>query len=105
MKISVFAFLLFGLVSCKTSNIIIDKTAGNEKIVSRAKSCVDGGACIIELLRNSIIILKKDTTDKFYPIIEEGDGMVVKFEYVKKGPSGTADADYSETVHFEIPDN
>ena len=32
-----------------------------------------------------------------------GNNTVVEYTYLKEGPEGTADSNYSETIHFEIP--
>src|SRR5690606_4728531 len=47
--------------------------------------------------------IMEDTIGQKYPVIEKGDNIVVEFVYSVKGPEGTMDGDYSETLHFEIP--
>ncbi|MEW7290402.1 hypothetical protein ABW637_07565 [Aquimarina sp. 2304DJ70-9] len=99
-----FFIVLICISACKTSNAVdssekISENVDNQKI---QKYCPNDGDCSIKLHKNSSLILKKDTTDALYPVIEEGGHTVVVFEFSRKGAEGTADGDYSETIHFEI---
>jgi len=42
------------------------------------------------------------TIGQYYPVIEKGDKMIVEFSFLEKGPDGTVDGDYSETIQFEV---
>lgn len=64
--------------------------------------CPNNGECSVTTYQNSSLILKKDTTGRYYPVIEDGNKIVVEYKFIIKGPEGTVDGDYSETIHFEI---
>ncbi len=95
-------FITLALIgACKTSNTV----SSSENAVEVSKNqeyCPENGNCSIKIHKNSSILLKKDTTGAYYPVIEQGEHMVVEFTFLEKGTEGTVDGDYSETVHFEI---
>ncbi len=99
-----FFIMLMIISACKTSNIIdspqpVDKVLELEQTTA---DCPKEGVCSIKLHKNAEVIIKKDTTGSYYPVIESGNNLVVMFEFLIKGPEGTVDGEYSETIHFEI---
>ncbi len=90
--------------SCKASSLgSAPITVSNTSESSNTQNlCPEDGVCSIKTHKNSKLTLKVDTTDRYYPVIEQGDHIVVEFTFKKKGPNGTADGDYSETIHFQI---
>ncbi|WP_109302716.1 hypothetical protein [Aquimarina sp. AU474] len=104
MKIYVFFLLALAVHSCKVSSsshvpLIIANTSTTINIQNL---CPENGNCNVKTYKNSLITLKEDTTGRYYPVIEEGDYTVVEYTFKIKGPEGTVDGDYSETVHFQI---
>ncbi len=89
---------------CKTSNAVgfLEKATGISEIKNHEEYCPEDGDCSLKIYKNSSIVLKKDTTDMYYPVIEKGNNIVVEYTFFIKGPEGTSDGDYSETIHFEI---
>lgn len=104
MKVYTFLSALILVCACKTQNTV--DSSKEIAVVSEPQNkkvyCPEGGNCTVKLHKNSSLVLKKDTTDRYYPVIEKGEGIVVEFKFLIKGPEGTADGDYSETIHFEI---
>ncbi|EZH73820.1 hypothetical protein ATO12_17970 [Aquimarina atlantica] len=104
MKVYTFLSVLMLVCACKTQNTV--DSSKEIAIVSEPQNkegyCPESGNCTVKLHKNSSLVLKKDTADSYYPVIEKGEGVVVEFEFLIKGPEGTADGDYSETIHFEI---
>ncbi len=104
MKRYAFLSALILVCACKTQNTV--DSSKEIAVVSEPQNnegyCPEGGNCTVKLHKNSSLVLKKDTADSYYPVIEKGDGIVVEFKFLIKGPEGTADGDYSETIHFEI---
>ncbi len=97
--------LLVIVSACKTgknSNTITDKT-DSDKTEKMTNACPAPANCSIEIFANSTLLLKEDTIGKLYPVIEKGENKVLKYTYSLKGPEGTADGDYTETIHLEIP--
>lgn len=107
MKLLLFisAFLLIS--SCKT-NCTIDQSSKETKVeftesangVTPSKENYS-----VTVSKNSSLTIKEDTTGMYYPVIEKGENIVIEFKYIEKGPDGTADGDYSETIHFELPNS
>lgn len=60
---------------------------------------------IVETKMNTIYSLVEDTTGSLYPAFETGNATTLIFNYTEKGASGTADGDYTETVHLMIPND
>jgi len=105
MKLFIFisTFLLIG--SCKT-NCTINQKSDETKVVFTENTneyTPNKENYSVTVSKNSLLTIKEDTTGKYYPVIEKGEGLVVEFKYLEKGPEGTADGDYSETLHFEVP--
>lgn len=66
--------------------------------------CPEGGVCEAQLQQNKQLLIKtEEATGFLYPAIIKGSNLVIQFEYSKKGPENIADANYSETIFFEIP--
>jgi len=105
MKLLVFISVFLLISSCKT-NYTIDQSSKETKVEFTEN--INGYTPTKEnysvtVSKNSSLSIKKDTTGKDYPVIEKGENIVVEFRYLEKGPEGTADGDYSETIHFEVP--
>lgn len=88
------------LFSCKSSKNSEDKI--NQDLKTMSSVCSEVGNCSFIVHRNSSLNILEDTIGQIYPVIEKGENIVMKFTYEVKGPEGTMDGDYSETVHFEI---
>lgn len=69
----------------------------------RVSGCPDEGDCTVKIHKNMNLIIKEDGTGAIYPEMVAGKNTVVEYTYLKEGPEGTADSNYSETIHFEIP--
>lgn len=69
----------------------------------RVSGCPDEGDCTVKIHKNMNLIIKEDGTGAIYPEMVAGKNTVVEYTYLKEGPEGTADGNYSETIHFEIP--
>ena len=99
--------ILFSLNACKTTkdnNKVLDvKSTGDSSIV--IDKCPENAECTLKVIKNSSLTIKEDTIGQLYPVIEKGDDIVIEYTFLKKGPEGTLDGDYSETLHFIIPDN
>ncbi len=104
MKMYIFLIPLILIGSCKTSNTLNSSShdAISGIVLEDNDYCPEDGNCNITLYKNSSIVVKKDTIESYYPVIEKGENIVIEYKFSVKGPEGTADGDYSETVHFEI---
>lgn len=100
-----FLFLPLLLVNaCKTTNTntVSDGTTNTDQM-EISTSCPENGECSATIQKGKTLVVKEDGTGALYPEITSGDNIVVVYSFSQKGPEGTADGDYSETIHFEIP--
>lgn len=88
------------LVSCK--GVQNSNSETNDTAIVNETNCFTQGDCAIKYYNNSTLNILEDTIGQKYPVIEKGDNIVIEFIYSVKGPEGTMDGDYSETIHFEI---
>lgn len=104
MKAFFFLIPLFMINACKTQSGtgISSENTTMEKIENKT-GCPSDGTCTVLVHKNKKLTIKDDGTGSFYPDLEDGNNIVIEYTYHKPGPEGTADADYSETIHFEIP--
>lgn len=105
MKAFYFLIPLFMINACKTQTGTVTSSENTtmEKIEKNSSGCPDDGTCSVLVHKNKKLIVKDDGTGAYYPDLEDGNTTVIEYTYHKPGPEGTADADYSETIHFEIP--
>lgn len=92
--------------ACKTQtgNVISSENTTMEQIEGKTSTgCPEDGECSVVVHKNVTLKLKGDGTGAMYPEFEDGNNIIVEYTYHKPGPENTADADYSETIHFEIP--
>ena len=90
-----FCFLIVGCASSKDQS-------DNDKIPPPKVNCPEGGDCSFEVLQNSKLSLKTDGTGASYVEIEEGDKVVIRYEYKKDPQPDVIDGSYSEYLFFEI---
>lgn len=105
MKVLVFVSAFLLISSCKT-NCTIDQSSNETKVEFTENTneyTPSKENYSVTVSKNSSLNIKEDTIGKYYPVIEKGENLVVEFKYLEKGPEGTADGDYSETLHFEVP--
>ena len=104
MKAFYFLIPLIMINACKstTGGAETTKTDSKETMAITESVCPEPGDCNVKVMKNSSLTIKEDETGQLYPVIMPGDNIVVEYTYLEKGPEGTADGDYSETVQFEI---
>jgi len=105
MKAFYFLIPIFMVNACKTQTETITTTERNtmEQVDNKATGCPEEGTCNVVLHKNKKLNVKEDGTGAMYPEIVDGQNIVVVYTYMKEGPEGTVDGNYSETIHFEIP--
>lgn len=106
MKAFYFLIPLLMINACKTQTGTVtstEKTATMGQLNERVTGCPDEGDCTVKIHKNMNLIIKEDGTGAIYPEMVAGKNTVVEYTYLKEGPEGTADGNYSETIHFEIP--
>ena len=91
---------------CKTPTETV-KTSQQTKMeqLKDKSTCPEEGICSVTVHQNSKLRIDEDDIGEIYPVILDGDNIVIEYTYFVEGPAGTADGNYSETIHFEIPSN
>ncbi|SRX54239.1 hypothetical protein [Aequorivita sp. CIP111184] len=105
MKALLFLIPLFFVNACKTQTgtVISSENTKMEQVENGDTGCPKEGTCSVVVHKNKHLVIKEDGTGALYPEMVAGENMVVEYTYSKEGPEGTADGNYSETIHFEIP--
>jgi len=105
MKALLFLIPIFFVNACKTQTgtVITSENTQMEQVENKVTGCPEEGTCNVQVHKNKRLVIKEDGTGAIYPEMAAGENMVVVYTYTKKGPEGTVDGDYSETIHFEIP--
>ncbi|MCD6542903.1 MAG: hypothetical protein J7K34_00185 [Flavobacteriaceae bacterium] len=98
MKLYSLFFILLSLSACGSRQQITKDIP----IEMQNISCPETGNCSIEVLKNSSLQIKTDSFGKIYPEIQEGDHLVIKYQFKKNTNKKNKDASYSEFVYFEI---
>lgn len=105
MKVFYFLIPLFLVNACKTQtgSVISSETNKMEKLEKSDSDCPKDGTCKVVIHKNKQLNLVDDGSGSLYPEIVDGKNLVVEYTYLKRGPEGTADGNYFETINFEIP--
>ncbi len=98
-------FFIVNACKTQTDTVTSSDNTTMEQTDKNSSGCPEEGTCTVIVYKNKTLIVKDDGTGASYPELAEGNNIVVEYTYHKAGPEGTADADYSETIHFEIPSN
>lgn len=100
MRLFSLFLILIAFSACKTKTEI----AKQKQLKFIQTKCPEGGNCDAQIQQNKQLLIKtEEATGFLYPEIIEGNSLVIQFEYSKKGPANIADANYSETIYFEVP--
>lgn len=94
---------MFNACKTQTGTAISSENTTMEQTGNKTSECPSEGTCSVVVHKNKKMTVKEDDFGGLYPEIEDGNNTVIEYTYHKKGPEGTADANYSETIHFEIP--
>src|SRR5690554_8100363 len=100
MKIFYFLIPVLILGGCKSQSTF-NQTSQSETMVEN--KCPNEGKCTIVAHKDSDLEIKVDGIGKMYPVITEGENIVIQYTYLKEAPEGIADGNYSESIYFEIP--
>lgn len=105
MKALFFLIPFFFINACKTQTgtVISSENTSMGQVENRATGCPEEGTCNVVIHKNKHLVVKEDGTGAMYPEMVAGENAVVVYTFSKEGPAGTADGNYSETIHFEIP--
>ena len=90
-----FVFIL--LASCKPLNFTL-----NETVFKKTVNCPNNGECSIELIPNKSLEFKMDEFGNSYPIISEGERIILKYTYNRNPVQNTQDSNYTEIVYAEL---
>lgn len=95
-----FSFIVLFLISCKPSQkanyIVCNQT------VSTTVNCPENGTCSLELIPNKSLEFKVDEFGNSYPVITNGDMVILKYTFKKKPVANVQDSNYTEIVYAEF---
>lgn len=100
MRIILAFFLFFALMSCDAQKNQGERA--QDLIPPPVINCPKEGNCTFEVLENSSLNLKTDSTGKLYPEITDGDKLVIKYHYKKIVDENIMDAGLSEYLYLEF---
>lgn len=104
MKVFYYLIPILMITGCKTQTESVKTSQQTKMEQLKDKSiCPSDGTCSIKVHQNSKLKIDEDDIGEIYPVIMKGQNIVVEYTYLTTGPEGTADGNYSETIHFEIP--
>ena len=107
MKALYFLIPLLMANACKTPQSNGTAVSSDIKSIEQAESSIDGcpeaGTCTVKVHKNKKLNVKQDGIGASYPEIVDGNNIVIEYTYLKKGPAGTADGDYSEPYILKFP--
>jgi len=67
--------------------------------------CPDDGVCTFDIFKNSTLEIKSDNIGLIYPEINNGNNIVLKFEYTRNEIPNTADSNHQEIIYLELDSN
>jgi hypothetical protein len=100
--------VLFAFASCKCKqNNATSEVENTQAMAQKPKSvCPDNGKCSVEIFRNQSLEVKTDDTGAtYYNKIDNPKTSVILYKYDRNVPKEVQDANYSEQVVFEIPND
>ncbi|WP_428741847.1 hypothetical protein [Tenacibaculum sp.] len=100
MKYVWFVIFFMMMLSCKT----IDKTLAR-KSDNFLNACPEEGNCSFKLLKNKSLNILTDNLGELYTKINEGDNLVLVFEYEKNMNLDLQDSGYKEQIFIELNPN
>lgn len=105
MKAFYFLIPLVMVNACKTQTGTITSSENTtmEKSKNSNTGCPEDGTCEVVIHRGKKLEIVDDARTNFYPQLVEGNNLVVEYTFRRRGPEGTADGNYSETIYFEVP--
>ena len=93
--------LLILAFGCKTSKNQDATSIENAKLDSIA-TCPQDGECHFKVIVNASMEILKDDFGMSYPQLNEGNKLILEFEYAKDEIPNTADSSYRELIYLEI---
>lgn len=101
LKLPALCFSLFLFLSCgsKKHHDAFDETT----TISQNLSCPENGSCMIELIKNKKINIKKDEFGKTYYSLEDDTSKnTIRYVYTLINDKNIQDSSYREEVVFEV---
>ncbi len=96
-------FLIAGACGTQSTSVVSSEKNSMETVENTQSGCPDDGTCTVIVQKNKSLKLHDGEGGEVYPEVVEGQNIVVEYTFHRPGPEGTADGNYMETLHFEIP--
>lgn len=100
MKYIWFVIFFMMILSCKTADKTLTRKSDNF-----LNDCPEAGNCNFKLLKNKSLNIYTDNLGELYTKINEGNNLVLVFEYEKNKNLDLQDSGYKEQVFIELNPN
>ncbi len=94
---------MFGACKTQTGTVTSSENTIMDQKEINSSDCPSNGTCSVEVQKNKELEIQDVGEGKIFPAVVDGSNIVVEYTYLRPGPEGTADANYFETIQFEIP--
>ncbi|WP_298364107.1 hypothetical protein [uncultured Lutibacter sp.] len=96
---NIWIIIVLLVVSCKSQYEV------TKHIIQKTEIAPKNGSCTIELIPNKTIEFKTDNFGISYPIISDGENVLLKYTFKKNTIKNTQDGDYTEIIYAELNSN
>lgn len=93
-KLLIIFFLL--IISCKSKHEI------TEHLTLQTTTYLENSTCTIELIPNKSLEFKTDNFGILYPVLTEGEHVILKYTFKKNPIKNIQDGNYSEIIYAEL---
>lgn len=92
-----FIFCLIGFNSCSSSKVLLKKP------IEKSLPSDEHTSYELTITPNASLLVRADNFKSNDITLQQGQNLILKFEYKTESPKNVADADYREVLYIEIP--
>lgn len=104
MRATLLIFLIF-FSACKSQHKSAATVDLEQVVIAKISDCPPNGNCTLELLPNKSIVFKQDDFGIGYPVISDGNKILLKYTFQKNPVPNTEDSNYTEIIYAELDDS
>ncbi|MDV7186324.1 hypothetical protein R3X25_03440 [Lutibacter sp. TH_r2] len=105
-KLLIYLAAILLIMSCKpvqkTTAINQEELIDMETISQNIEDCMENSTCTLEIIPNKTIEFKKDKFNIGYPVINNGNKILLKYTFSKNTEKSLKDGSYTEIVYAEL---
>ena len=92
-----FILCLIGFNSCVSSKVLLKKP------IERSLPSDENTSYKLTITPNASLLVRTDNFNSNDIILQQGQNLILKFEYQTESPKNVADANYREVLYIEMP--